>query len=104
MAEQTGTSGFVRAFLPGLVLGIVIGAATTFAFFSLSEGGTLPKQGGTTPTERSTTPREVGGAVDSDDATDSQDGIPADEQTGDQGDGDGADEATDDSPPSGEGG
>lgn len=52
MADQEGTSGFIRAFLPGLVLGILIGAATTFTFFTLSEGGELPGSPDGAPTER----------------------------------------------------
>ena len=104
MTEKRGTTGFTKVVLPVLVLGILIGSAITSAFFLLNEGGTLPKPSGTTPTERSTTPREVGGAVDSDDTFASQDGDSPDEQIGDQGETDGTDDATDDSPPSGEGG
>ncbi len=107
MSEQAGTSGFAKAFLPGLVLGIVIGAATTFAFFSLNEGGKIPKPN-TDPNGTSTTPREQGGAVDREgnspdadpgDPTGDPTGDPDADPTGDDPDGDG----TNDTPP-GDGG
>ncbi len=85
MAEQEGTGGFVRVFLPGFVLGIVIGAATTFAFFTYNEQSTLPKNSTATPPSNSaSTPREIGESI-SQDPSEQDD---AGKDTGEQGSGD----------------